>query len=146
MKQRAQIEMTREEAEAFLAAERTVICATNGPRGFRHLMPLWYSPHGLELWCWTYGASQKVANLRRDPRATLQVEAGDRYDQLRGVMIESEAVIHTDEETKRRIASELGERYGGGRSEVAQSQLAKRVVVQFPVTRLRSFDHRKLTA
>ena len=56
-----------------------VICATNGRDGWPHLMPLWYVVRDGELWAWTYAKSQKVRNLERDPRATLQVEAGDEY-------------------------------------------------------------------
>ena len=54
------------------------MCATNGRDGFPHLMPLWYVVRDGELWAWTFAKSQKVRNLERDPRATLQVEAGDR--------------------------------------------------------------------
>ena len=69
--------MSEQEAAAFLAEERKVTCATVGPRGWPHLMPLWYvlrEPHrrgadggGPRLWAWTYAASQKVRNLERDP-------------------------------------------------------------------------------
>ena len=68
-----------------------MICATNGPRGWPHLMPLWYvrarPATAPRVWAWTFAKSQKVANLERDPRATLQVEAGERYEELRGVML-----------------------------------------------------------
>src|SRR5260221_9042421 len=96
MSRRDQIQMSDEEAAAFLSEQRTVICATNGPRGWPHLMPLWYLVRDGEIWAWTYAKSQKVRNLERDPRATLQVECGDLYQELRGVMLECEAVIHHD--------------------------------------------------
>src|SRR6185437_14220818 len=103
MSRRQQIRMTDAEAAGFLAEERTVTCATIGPRGWPHLMPLWYvlrePPAGEpapRLWAWTYASSQKVRNLERDPRATLQVEAGESYEQLRGVMIECEVAIHRE--------------------------------------------------
>ena len=68
-------------------------CATQGPRGWPHLMPLWYVVRDGRLWAWTFAKSQKVRNLERDPRATLQVEAGrDQYHLLRGVMLESDVV------------------------------------------------------
>jgi nitroimidazol reductase NimA-like FMN-containing flavoprotein (pyridoxamine 5'-phosphate oxidase superfamily) len=79
---RDQIVMSGEEAAAFLEAGRVVTCATNGRDGWPHLMPLWYvlrdtqptssAGTGGELWSWTYAKSQKVANLRRDARCTLQ--------------------------------------------------------------------------
>ena len=103
MSRRDQIKMSDEEAAAFLALERTVTCATAGVRGWPHLMPLWYvlregtagEPEP-RVWAWTYAASQKVRNLERDARATLQVEAGEQYLQLRGVMLECVAQIHRD--------------------------------------------------
>src|ERR1700761_7397565 len=88
--------MTETEVRAFLDEQRTVICATNGPRGWPHLMPLWFVVRDGEVWAWTYAKSQKVRNLERDPRATLQLEAGDQYDQLRGVMLQATTRIHRD--------------------------------------------------
>ena len=48
------------------------------------------------MWAWTYAASQKAVNIARDPRATLQVEAGEAYGELRGVMVEADVVVHGD--------------------------------------------------
>ncbi len=86
--------MSPEGLAAFLDEERTVTCATFGPRGFPHLMPLWYVVRDGDVWAWTYAKSQKVRNLERDPRATLQVEAGERYEELRGAMFEADVTIH----------------------------------------------------
>ena len=88
--------MSEPEQAAFLEASRVVICATNGARGWPHLMPLWHVIRDGELWAWTYGKSQKVRNLERDPRATLQLETGESYDQLRGVMVQARTEIHRD--------------------------------------------------
>jgi PPOX class probable F420-dependent enzyme len=145
---RSRIQMTEAEAAVFLEAERTVVCATNGRAGWPHLMPLWYVVRDGELWAWTYGKSQKVRNLERDPRASLQVEAGESYDQLRGVMIEAETVIHRDLETVSQVGSELAERYGGvSLDEAARAailaQAPKRVGLQFVARRTASWDHRK---
>src|SRR3954452_10656315 len=96
MSRRDQIKMTPDEALAFFDEERTVICATNGRDGFPHLMPLWYVVRDGELWSWTYAASQKVKNLERDARATVQVEAGESYEQLRGVMFRCDVELIRD--------------------------------------------------
>ena len=42
MSRRDAIKMSAEEAEAFLAEQKTLTCATNGRDGFPHLMPLWF--------------------------------------------------------------------------------------------------------
>ena len=136
--------MSSEEVAAFLAAERVVTCATLGRDGWPHLMPLWYVVRDGELWSWTYAKSQKVRNLERDRRCTLQVEAGDRYDQLRGVMMKSEAVIHREQVLE--LGVEIFERYTGGPvdPEALRGQAAKRVGLRFVPCRVASWDHRKL--
>jgi PPOX class probable F420-dependent enzyme len=141
---RAQIVMTPEEVAGFLAEQRVVTCATLGRDGWPHLMPLWYVLREGELWAWTYAKSQKVRNLERDPRCTLQVEAGDSYDQLRGAMLKAEAVIHRDGVLE--LGVEIFERYTGGPvdPEGLRAQAAKRVGLQFVVRSVASFDHRKL--
>jgi general stress protein 26 len=155
--------MSEAEAREFLELERTVVCATAGARGWPHLMPLWYVPRapgdggpGPELWAWTYAASQKVRNLERDPRATLQVEAGEEYPQLRGVMIETEVVIHRDVAEVAALGREIFARYGAPRGEppvaelpdevvaMVDRQAAKRVGLQFVERRRATWDHRKL--
>jgi hypothetical protein len=153
MSRRDQIRMSDGEVRAFLEQERVVVCATNGRRGWPHLMPLWYvvRPTGddgaPQLWAWTFAKSQKARNLERDPRATLQVEAGEAYDQLRGVMLECEVVVHGDVDRVRDFGLELYARYGEvdeGVREMVDRQAPKRVVLQFVERRRATWDHRKL--
>ena len=92
-----------------------VVCATNGRDGWPHLMPLWYVVRDGELWSWTYAKSQKVRNLERDDRVTLQVETGEQYDQLRGVMIKARVVLHRERRGRRRAGHRDLPRYTGGR-------------------------------
>ena len=141
--------MSSEEIRAFLAEQRVVICATNGLHGWPHLMPLWYLVRGEDVWSWTYAKSQKVRNLERDPRATLQIEDGEEYQELRGVMMEAQAVIHRDLDTVARFGAELFERYTGAEpgsqlDELVRAQAPKRVALQFRTQRTATWDHRKL--
>jgi PPOX class probable F420-dependent enzyme len=143
MSRRAAIAMSEAEVAAFLAAERVVTVATTGRDGWPHLMPLWYVLRDGECWAWTYAKSQKVRNLERDARCTLQVETGDTYDQLRGVMLKCAAAIHREPDVVAGVGTELAARYGGG-GHVTPAQAAKRVALQFVVKEVASFDHRKL--
>jgi PPOX class probable F420-dependent enzyme len=137
--------MSDDEVLAFLDEARVVTCATHGPHGWPHLMPLWYLVRDGEIWAWTYAKSQKVRNLERDPRATLQVEVGDSYDQLRGVMLECEAVIHRDTPEVQAFGEALFERYAGNpATEMVAAQAPKRAVMQFGERRRVTWDHRKL--
>jgi nitroimidazol reductase NimA-like FMN-containing flavoprotein (pyridoxamine 5'-phosphate oxidase superfamily) len=150
------IVMSDGELVAFLQAERTVICATNGPRGWPHLMPLWYVVRDGELWAWTFAKSQKVRNLERDPRATLQVEAAEAYQELRGVMLECDLVVHRELELVAALGGEILLRNSVPRGEqppaelppevrdVVAAQAVKRVGLEFVERRRVSWDHRKL--
>jgi hypothetical protein len=142
--------MSEEEAAGFLAEQRVVTCATNGRDGWPHLMPLWYVLREGELWAWTYAKSQKVRNLERDERVTLQVEAGQAYEELRGVMLKARCVLHRDLDTVAGVGAALAARYGGqgavgpdARS-VFEAQAAKRVALQFMEVARATWDHRKL--
>jgi hypothetical protein len=178
--------MSAAEVAAFLAEQRTATCATLGRRGWPHLMPLWYvlrpvpDAHApaaaargaqgrgavagpatgggpqVRLWAWTYAASQKVRNLERDPRATLQVEAGEAYVELRGVMLECEVLVHRDGATVAPLGEEILLRNSVARGEpqpselppqaraMVEAQAAKRVGLEFREQRRASWDHRKL--
>jgi PPOX class probable F420-dependent enzyme len=146
--------MTDAEVGAFLEEERTVICATIGADGFPHLMPLWYVVRDGEVWAWTFAKSQKVRNLERDPRATLQIEAGEDYPQLRGVMLKCDVTIHRDTDQVAEFGLELFARYGAAEhGEVGEdvramvlAQAPKRVALQFAERSRATWDHRKLAA
>jgi nitroimidazol reductase NimA-like FMN-containing flavoprotein (pyridoxamine 5'-phosphate oxidase superfamily) len=186
MSRRDQIKMSDAEVASFLEEERTVTCATIGPRSWPHLMPLWYvsrkadalasstggsaqpgTAHGMahpagaldarpRIWAWTYASSQKVRNLERDPRATLQVEAGEQYQELRGVMFECDVVIHREIEIVSGLGEEIFRRYASPRGEpsvetlapevaaMVDKQAVKRVALEFAELRRASWDHRKL--
>jgi PPOX class probable F420-dependent enzyme len=143
--------MSDAEVGAFLDEERTVICATIGQDGYPHLMPLWYVVRGGRLWAWTFAKSQKVRNLERDPRATLQIEAGDAYPQLRGVMLKCDVTIHRDTDIVSSFGMELFERYGDGElgddvRAMVRAQAPKRVALEFVERSRATWDHRKLAA
>jgi PPOX class probable F420-dependent enzyme len=143
MNRRAAIAMSEAEVTAFLEEQRTLTLATIGRDGWPHVMPLWYVVRDGECWAWTYAKSQKVRNLERDARCTLQLEAGASYRELRGLMIKCAAAIHRDPEAVAAVGTELAERYGGGGS-VSPAQASKRVALQFVVKEIASFDHGKL--
>src|SRR2546421_1475083 len=111
---RDQIKLTDEELAELLETERIVIASSIGPRGWPHSMPLWYVPREGEVWIWTYAKSQKVRNLERDPRATVLIETGHEYGELRGATIEAEADIRRDFDTVLAFAEELTLRYAEG--------------------------------
>ena len=151
MSRRDQIELSDAELIELLEGERIAVVSSLGPRGWPHSMPMWYVAREGEVWVWTYAKSQKVRNLERDPRATVLVETGHEYGELRGAMVEAEAEIHRDPETVLGFAEELTLRYAEGISSVQgdaratlEAQAPKRVTIHFRPVRVATWDHRKL--
>jgi len=148
--QRAAIVMTETEVDEFLDQQRTITMATIGPTGTPHLVAMWYGLIDGVIYFETKAKSQKVANLRRDPRITCSAEAGVTYDQLRGLSIEGTATIIDDTGADEYWAAGISvfERYQGPYDEelrpIVEFMMNKRVVVRVDATRVRSWDHRKL--
>jgi PPOX class probable F420-dependent enzyme len=149
MSRRDQIVMTPEEIEAFLREQRTMSVATVGADGRPHVVAMWYGFIDGAPAFWTYGKSQKIVNLRRDPRLTCLVEAGEAYNELRGVELVADAQLIEDPAHVLAFGVQLTERYQGIQVSEAtmpaiQKSAAKRVVVRLDVKRVVSWDHRKL--
>jgi PPOX class probable F420-dependent enzyme len=151
LSRRDQIKLSEDERRELLESERIVVVASHGPRGWPHVMPLWYVVRGDRIWIWTYAKSQKVRNLERDPRATLLVETGVEYGELRGAQIEADAHLHREPDTVVGFAKELTVRYSEGIESVEgdvaralEAQAPKRVAIEFEPRRIATWDHRKL--
>jgi PPOX class probable F420-dependent enzyme len=145
MSRRDQIRMSEDEVRVFLEEQKVMTIGTIGPNGRPHLMALWYVPDGIGMTGWTYAKSQKAKNLERDPRATIQVETGVQYHELRGVMMECDVEMDRDAKP---YGLALFERYAGTLDEsvtaMVEKQAPKRVGLRFTPTRVVSWDHSKL--
>lgn len=150
---RDQIRMTGDELGAFLDEQRIVQVATVGPHGRPHLVPLWYVVEDGDrpvLRGWTYAKSQKARNLERDPRATISIDDGVAYEELRGAMMECDVELERDPDRVAEYGTALFERYGPGGElapevrEMVAGQARKRVGLRFAATRVVTWDHRKL--
>ena len=86
------IAMAPDEVDAFLAEQKTCRVATVGPSG-PHATPLWYAWHGGSLWLTSLARSQRWADLERDPRIAVVVDAGQDYGELRGVELRGRVEI-----------------------------------------------------
>ena len=148
MKQREQIVMSDAEVDAFLSAQRSSTVGTLGPSGQIHLVGMWFAWFDGHIWLETKPKSQKVVNLRRDPRMSFLVEAGQTYDALRGVALEGEGVVIDDAELLERVCTDMFERYNGPYTPelrpFLELMMHNRVVIRLDITRTRTWDHRKL--
>jgi PPOX class probable F420-dependent enzyme len=147
---RDQITMTDEEREAFLDEQRVLNIASIGPTGHPHVVAMWYAVIDGDLTFWTFGKSQKVLNLRRDPKISGLVEAGDEYNELRGVEVTGTAALIEDPDVVFEIGRTIGRRYNGDvvdsdiGLDVIRKQAQKRIAIRIEAERFVSWDHRKL--
>ena len=147
---RSQITMTDDEVQAYLESERVLNVATIGPTGHPHLVAMWFAMVEGNAVFWTFGKSQKILNLRRDPKMTGLVETGDTYDQLRGVELRGRGVIVDDYDEVLKIGKAVGVKYNGPSAlgEAAlpflEAQATKRLGVVFEIEHVASWDHTKL--
>jgi PPOX class probable F420-dependent enzyme len=146
--QRSQITMDDAEVREFLEQQRVVNIATIGAGGMPHVVAMWFAVVDGDIWFETKAKSQKVVNLRRDPRISCLVEAGHTYDTLRGVELEGTAEIIEDPDAIWEVGKSVWERYNGPYSEevkpLVEVMLHKRVAVKVNAERIRTWDHRKL--
>lgn len=148
---REQIAMTDEEMRAYLAAQRRIILVTNGPGGMPHPVPMNYGldPEG-RIILTAFRKSQKVKNLERDPRATLLVESGTDYGELRGVIAWCDAEILSDpDEVARNMAliradAATAASISPARNAQVRASMSKRVILRFTPFRYASWDHARL--
>ena len=150
MSRRDLIRMTDDEVAAFLAKPHSMNIATHNHDGSIHLVAMWYATlEGGAIGFETFAKSQKVLNLRRDPRITALVEDGATYDQLRGVELVGEAEVLEDHALLMDIARAVIGKHQpdvgpADVDAVAEMMAQKRVAVRFTPTRVVSWDHRKL--
>jgi len=146
--QRRAIQMTPEEVEAFIAERRPMTMCSISPDGSIHAVAMWYGFLEGAIAVETKTKSQKVQNLRRNPRLTLLFEDGDYYDELRGVELVGKAEIIDDPERLWPLGVSVFERYYGDFTDelkpFVETMLNKRVAIKMHVERTVSWDHRKL--
>jgi len=146
------IQITDQEKKDYLNSEKTLIIVSNGKDGYPHPMPMWfYADDAGNFYCTTFRKSQKVLNFQRDPRATLLVESGEEYAQLKSLLVYATCVVIDDFDavcdalvkinTKgREVSDREVEQLLGAVSKTAE----KRVVLKFTPEREVSWDHAKL--
>lgn len=146
------VRLSDEELSEFLAAQMKVQVATVGPDGAPHLTTLFYVLDEGRVAFWTYGASQKILNLRRDPRISCLIEDGEDYFELRGVSIQGRARLIEDYDEIRALGSRVAARMAGGvdlgelGDDLVSKQARKRVGVVVEPDKVASWDHRKMSA
>lgn len=146
------IQLTDAEVRNFMNSTKTLIIISNGRDGYPHPMPMWFYLDAAGcVYCTTFRKSQKVLNFTRDSRATLLIESGEEYADLKSVLIYAATEVVDDFDTvcdtlvkintrgqvvdEARLESLLG---------AVSKTATKRIVLKFTPERYISWDHAKL--
>ena len=149
---REMIQLSGDEIRDFFDTEKTLIIVSNGKDGYPHVMPMWfYRDEGGCLYVTTFSKSQKVRNWRRDPKASLLLESGVEYSELKSVLIYATTEIIDDVEVVKDTlvninakGRELSTEERAELKEAVAGNAAKRVVLKFTPERYVTWDHAKL--
>lgn len=142
--------MSDDEVTSFLEGSRKVQLATINPDGTPHLVTMFYGLDEGRIAFWTYSKAQKARNLERDPRVSCLVEAGDDYDQLRGVLLYGVAQQVDDRDRVLGIGMMIARRMTPGvpddlLSPYVEQTGRKRIAYVVERTKVVSWDHRRLS-
>jgi PPOX class probable F420-dependent enzyme len=148
MSKREAIRMADHEVEAYLAAHARARVSTLDRNGSPHVVPITYVILDGSLAFWGDRGSQKVVNLRRDPRVACIIDDGVDFPELRGVELIGEAELHDDPASAARVTELFLSKVPEEWREMAREQLtelaAARVVVVVSAARVISWDHTKV--
>jgi PPOX class probable F420-dependent enzyme len=140
---REHIRMSPTEVDAFLDEQRTLVVASIGRSGMPHLAPMWFAVLDGDIVFCTDRKSQKIVNLRREPRMSVLVESGESYGKLRGVFMEGVAEFTDD--LARVVDAVVARNIGPVEdNDAMRHAMAKRVAVTFRPHKVVSWDHSKM--
>lgn len=145
MSNRDRVRMTEHELRAFLDEPRAMTLASHTADGHIHQVAMWFGFRADELVMTAFGRSQKVVNLRRDPRFSGLVEDGGSYADLRGVTLRGRVELVDDPGEVLEVVRTVTERHGGNMPASATDAAAGRVAIVLRPEHVSSWDHRKLT-
>ena len=142
------ISMGEDEAWAFIGEQKSLQVGTLYKDGSIHLSTLWFGLKERQIVFETYTKSQKILNLKRDPRISLLLEDGDTYEKLRGVMITGTAELYDDPAEVKGLATLVLSRNNPLTDEQAEQAAemiaSKRTAVVVKADKIVSWDHTKL--
>jgi len=146
------VRLDQTEIDEFLTSGHTLILTSTDRDGYPHAAPLWYAYIDGHIYTRTMRKSQKAANIARDPKVCCLVETGERWRELKAVMIRGRAVEVEDEAMQKRFDATLSEKYANFRESGAA--MPKRTQQHYaaptvwwkivPEKRSSSWDNRKI--
>lgn len=143
------IAMSDDEVWDFIATQKNIQVCTLNRDGSPHLTVMWFALQGRSIILETFTRSQKIVNLKRDPRMAVLLEDGAEYNELRGVSINCEAELIEDYDTVHAMHVDVVLRNQPGVTaeqarEFTAAMSKKKTVIVVRPQRVMSWDHRKL--
>lgn len=134
--------MTDQEVKAFLDAKPGwIVLSTLGPNGYPHSVPLGYFRLGDDIYIGCRAGTQKVKNIARNPKVSLVLESGTTRQELKGVMIQGHATVHTDPETALRLSREAARLRGVAEDALPQTPRPGVAYIRVEPRRIISWDY-----
>ncbi len=97
--------------QRFLATKEVALLATVGGDGAPLAMPMWFLHDAATLTMISVEGTQKVRNLRRDPRVCVVAEAGGGGADIRGVTLLGRAEFLDDGPDRRALVERFHAKY-----------------------------------
>jgi PPOX class probable F420-dependent enzyme len=145
------IRLSEDEAWDVLARSHTGILTTLRTDGRPVTLPVWFVALDRTICLAAPSRTKKIRRVRRDPRASFLVEAGERWAELRAVHLSGTVEEVDDEATKARIDAALDEKYDAFRTPrsdmpaAASDHYADRTFLRFvPGGRIVTWDNRRI--
>jgi PPOX class probable F420-dependent enzyme len=111
IRRRSSVRLESDEAWRLITESHTGILVTLRSDGTPIALPMWFAVLDRHVYLQTPARSTKVARVRRDPRVAFLVEAGERWAELRAVLLTGRAEIVEDPETLARIGAAMDHKY-----------------------------------
>ena len=97
--------------QRFLATRDVVVLATVQADGAPLATSMWFLHDGVSLTMISVAGTQKVRNLRRDPRVCMVAEGGSGAGDVRGVAVRGRVEFLSDGPEQRALAERFLEKY-----------------------------------
>jgi nitroimidazol reductase NimA-like FMN-containing flavoprotein (pyridoxamine 5'-phosphate oxidase superfamily) len=150
-----ELALSPEELDELMSTSWNMRVATVGPGTRINVTPLWFGWAGGNIYFYCRG--QKIANLRRNPVATVLVDRNERFPELQGAMFQGQATVLEDTDAEqadpslREAQIQMGEKYQGGHGETSRTDYTTRTGrgrhwrwVRFTPQRLVTWDNKKI--
>jgi len=145
------IQLDQDELDEFLESSHTMILATIRKSGEPFMTPLWYVYMDGAIYFSTRSQSAKVKHLKRDPRVCCLIEEGERWVDLKAVVINGNAeFVDTDSDEGARVQERTSIKYADFSPNIQNSYADKadRTIIYVKVVlrehEVRSWYNRKL--